>query len=226
MTKKQIKDYLYNISTIRSLDINQLSIDQIERSICDFGLFPAQGHKPYFDKDNIIDFYRDCIIDGPLSLWQKPNELSKTIHHILNNYTINSFLEIGTHRGGTFLILREFLKLKNPNLVSLTIDPYTNISQEVLQQFNINYSKITIDNITDHYDLIFIDGNHAYDYVKHDYEKSLLLKPKILMFHDIISDRCLDVIKLWQEIRKDNKHQKYFEFVDLQPAMGIGIIEV
>jgi hypothetical protein len=35
-----------------------------------------------------------------------------------------------------------------------------------------------------HYNLIFIDGNHNYDYVKNDWELALKFNPKVIVLHD------------------------------------------
>lgn len=219
-----IQDYQQIIAYIQSLDYNKLSTKHIEDIICSFGLNPDTRFPAYFDRYGIPNYYAQCFHSGELMLWQKPNELSRAIYHLISKYTIESFLEIGTYKAATFIVMREFLKLKNTNLISMSIDPYADINPEILNVFDINLKKITIDNVNNQFDLIFIDGNHAYNYVRNDYEKSLKLNPKLIMFHDIIGKPTPDVIRLWTEIK--HIHKNYYEFTDNQPVMGIGIIEI
>lgn len=224
MKHQTLQTYQEIVNHIKSLDYQNLSVQIIEDIICNFGLNPDPRYPNYFDRYGVPNYYTKCFCDGELMLWQKPNELSRTIYHLITKYTIDSFLEIGTYKAATFLVMREFLKIKNPNLISMTIDPYARIHPNVLSTFDIHLKRNTINDIHEKFDLIFIDGNHTYNYVRNDYEQSLRLNPKLIMFHDIIGDPCPDVKRLWEEVK--HTHKNYYEFTDLQPVMGIGIIEV
>lgn len=77
------------------------------------------------------------------------------------------------------------------------------------------------------YDLIFIDGNHSYPFVRKDYE-CYRNRTRLLCFHDINDHICTDVVRLWKEIKlecADVAH--FFEFIehpnDLH-LMGIGVV--
>ena len=123
----------------------------------------------------------------------------------------------------SFLIFREFLRLKNPDLDSLTVDPFCHVSEECLNFFDINYLQGDIYNVQKKYDLIFIDGDHSYYSVKRDFEVALQLNPKYILFHDIVDFLCVDVVKFWNEIKND---YKYEEFVDQGEGMGLGLLTI
>lgn len=212
---KTINDYEHVLNSIKNLDIKTLQKEHIINSICNFGLT--------YDSRDLYGEYQNCMNEPEeLGLWQRPEQLSSLIKHLLDHCDINSFLEVGTYKSSTFLILREFLSLKNKNLKATTIDPRKSVSDEILSHFEINYKQIGIDNIQEQYDLIFIDGDHSYNPVKHDYQKALELKPKYILFHDIVDRHCPDVIKFWNEIKHD---LNYKEFTDCDDLMGLGLVK-
>lgn len=85
-------------------------------------------------------------------------------------------------------------------------------------------------------DLLFIDGNHSYLGVKHDYEKYGALTQHIIVVHDINSllvetdSEPIDVMRFWKELQETNKtdtlisiqHWNEKQFYGRQ--MGIGVI--
>jgi hypothetical protein len=212
---KTINDYQIALGNIKKLDIDSISEIDIENAICGFGLT--------FDNRELYGVYQNCMNKPEeLGLWQKPDQLAPLIKYLLANCLINSFLEVGTYKASTFLVLREFLYLKNKNLRSLTIDPHKLISDEFVNNFSINYQMADISSIDKQYDLIFIDGDHAYNSVKKDYEKAMSLNPKYVLFHDIQDKYCPGVVRLWNEI-KENK-DNYVEFKTEDDIMGLGLL--
>jgi hypothetical protein len=212
-TKETYRDALHKI---KSYKIEEVSQKLIIDSICEFGLV--------FDNRDIYGDYKKYMnSNGELGLWQRPIQLSECILYLLKNCSkINSFLEIGTHKALTFLIFREFLFLQNPDLESLTIDPIKFVSDDFLKFFSINYQNTRASSIEKNYDLIFIDGDHAYNSVKKDFELALKLNPKYILFHDIVDKNCPGVVRFWSEIKKDFKN--YHEFTDSNDLMGLGLI--
>lgn len=208
MNISKYKQALQQISKIK------LNKESIISCICNFGL--------KYDSRAIYDEY-SIYMNNPyeIGLWQRPEQLSECILYLINNCQINSFLEIGTNTGGTFLILREFLLSKNSNLVSKTIDPSVRIDKIILDEFNINYEKIDISHIKESYDLVFIDGNHSYSYIKKDFEYCIKYFTKYILIHDIVDKNCPDVVRFWNEI----KHQyNTIEFIDCENIMGLGLV--
>lgn len=212
---KTINDYQIILDNIKKLDVDSLSEIDIENIICHFGLT--------FDNRSLYGAYHGCMNKPEeLGLWQKPDQLAPLIKYLLNHCSINSFLEVGTYKASTFLILREFLYLKNKNLQSLTIDPHKLISDGFVNNFNINYQMADINSIGKQYDLIFIDGDHSYHSVKTDYEKALSLNPKYILFHDIQDKYCPGVVALWNEIKSAGMNNVEFNTND--DIMGLGLI--
>lgn len=212
---KTINDYQRILDDIKKLDDNSVSEIDIVNIICHFGLT--------FDNRALYGAYHSCMNKREeLGLWQKPDQLAPLIKYLLSHCSINSFLEVGTYKASTFLILREFLLLKNKNLKSLTIDPHRLISDEFVNNFSINYKMVDINSIDEQYDLIFIDGDHSYHSVKADYEKATFLNPKYILFHDIQDKYCPGVVKLWDEIKKNKDN--CIEFKTPDNIMGLGLV--
>ncbi len=64
------------------------------------------------------------------------------------------------------------------------------------------------------FDLCFIDGDHSYEGVLNDYNL-FKDKCKIYVFHDIVNEVCPGVIKLWNELKKNNEDKfNFYEFVE------------
>jgi hypothetical protein len=70
-----------------------------------------------------------------------------------------------------------------------------------------------VTNYCDKYDLIFIDGDHRYEGVKHDFEtyRPLLSERGVILFHDVDPDHAFkggmggNVWKFWQELDEGTK---------------------
>lgn len=121
---KDIYYYKNLLTKISNIELNNLNKNIVTKYICDFGL--VNDGRPLYGEYT-------CYMNSPndeLSLWQRPNQLTDVIQYLLN-LNINSFLEVGTYKAATFLIFREFLKLKNKNLMSLTIDPNQFVNDEL-----------------------------------------------------------------------------------------------
>lgn len=85
------------------------------------------------------------------------------------------------------------------------------------------------------YDAILIDGNHLYEGVKQDFENYSPLAP-LVAFHDIVGTGQIENVNknpvevpiLWEEIKLGHYGflPEYFEFIDKNSKMGIGVIEL
>lgn len=215
---KEIKSYEDQLNKIKNYKIDSICENDILDIICGFGLA--------YDDRQLYGGYDGCMNSpGEIGLWQRPDQLSPLIKHLLGEeYKIDSFLEVGTYKASTFLILREFLLLKNKDMFSLTLDPNQVITNEFISHFNINYKKSNIHEVHEQYDLIFIDGDHAYHSVKSDYEKALSLSPKYILFHDIQDKYCPGVVEVWNEIK--NTGAKNVEFKTDDDIMGLGLVVI
>ena len=138
---KTAQHYAKILDRVKNFDIDSIAEKDIIDIICDFGL----SH----DDRNLYGAYEEHM-NSPhdLGLWQKPDQLAPLIKYLVGEKrTIKSFLEVGTYKASTFLILREFLLLKNNNLFSMTIDPSRQISEQFISFFNINYKQSNIHNM-------------------------------------------------------------------------------
>lgn len=173
---------------------------------------------------------------GGLQSKQYPSELGQYLKFIYDKRSeINSYLEIGVERGGTFFTVDSFLRTVNPNFTgSLAIDKSEQILRNGYKEYKDKYK--TVDfiykdskdvSLEQNYDLILIDGDHSYHGIKSDFEK-VKDKAKYIVFHDI---KCLipgiDVKKFWEEIK--TQYESY-ELINkdtrLTSGLGIGIIKV
>jgi cephalosporin hydroxylase len=193
-----------------------------------------------FNTENLIE--QPKIVKnngGGLLIWQYPNQFSKYLS-LLSKQKIQSYIEIGCRWGGTFVLTNEYLKIFNNVNKSVAIDiidsPVLNycITNNETQFIKINSQsqefKTYINN--NHFDLIFIDGDHSYNGVKHDYTISKN-SGNIFVFHDIVNDACPGVVEFWNEL-KNNEADTYnfFEFTEqyddvwndtYQKFLGIGV---
>lgn len=199
---------LINESTIDNLKNN----DYLEDLIIKLGFNREMlGEQPQIVRDNI----------GGLLIWQYPNQFSKYLC-LLNKYKINSYIEIGCRWGGTFVLTNEYLKRFNNVSKSVAIDiidsPVLNYcilnTETQFLKLNSQSNEFAHYMKTNHFDLIFIDGDHSYDGVKNDYEISKN-SGNIFVFHDIVNAVCQGVVQFWNEL-KTNETDKYdfFEFTE------------
>lgn len=79
-------------------------------------------------------------------------------------------------------------------------------------------------------DFVFIDGDHSYKSVTHDFS---LVKEfaKTIVFHDIVDPPSPGPLQLWKEIKEEMSY-KYdlCEFIETYPSwsqcMGIGVLRL
>ena len=114
--------------------------------------------------------------------------------------------------GGNGDFLRANLKFKN-----LTLICGDSTSERVQKKANM----------LGPYDLIFIDANHAYEFVKKDFENALkMISPNgIIAMHDIFAPSAPGVGKFWKEIEATEEYQLCsFYNGDVAMKTGIGVV--
>lgn len=171
-----------------------------------------------------------------LKLWQYPNQLSKFSLE-LNKLKVNSYMEIGCRFGGTFIFISEILRKNNNLLKNYACDliQKSNILKEYSEYVNFDYINISsreqeFKNICLMVkpEFVFIDGDHSYEGVKNDFLIfENMIETKYITFHDITNDVCPGVVKIWDEIKKDNRFETH-EFTEQYESvkgnfLGIGL---
>jgi len=222
---------LDRIKLIREAEINQLKDSNfLEQLVIKLGFNTEILHEqPDIVKQN----------GGGLLIWQYPNQFSKYLC-LLQRQNISSYIEIGCRWGGTFVLTNEYLKRFNTVNRSIAVDiidspvlRYCNLNPEtqfIKLNSQSNEFKYYITN--NHFDLVFIDGDHSYNGVKNDYEISKN-SGKIYVFHDIVNDVCQGVVQFWNELKVNEKDiYNFFEFTEQydevwnntkQKFLGIGV---
>jgi hypothetical protein len=155
--------------------------------------------------------------------WQYPNQFSKYLA-TLSRYQINTYLEIGVRHGGTFVATVEYLnrfhQLRKAVGVDICHSPslvrYTKINPraEFIQMDSQSLQFKEFIRINGRYDLVLIDGSHEENACRSDFE-NVRRKANIVVFHDIKSDICPGVGKVWNEVKAGHPDEyDFFEYVE------------
>lgn len=176
---------------------------------------------------------------GGLRIWQYPNQFSKYLC-FLQTQNVSSYIEIGCRWGGTFVLTNEYCKKFHPMHKSVAVDiidspvqEYCNLHPETeFKQMNSQTHEFQEYMREQFFDVVFIDGDHTYEAVKHDFEVCKN-SGRIFVFHDIINDACPGVIQIWNELKTHEKDTyDFIEFIEQyeevqkntgQSYLGIGV---
>jgi len=214
------------LDIIKNIDIKKITEEELENLLPSLGM---NGENVHEMPTHLSQHY-----NVGLKFWQYPNQFSKYLK-LLSAFKVNSYLEIGCRWGGTFVITNEFLKLKNKRVKAFACDIIE--MSDILTEYSkhsdfkylfINSTLLDKENVQEQIDLILIDGDHSYNGVKIDFERSLQYSPKYVVFHDIKSDACGGVVKFWDEIKNNYKHHEFIEQYESVNGsyLGIGLIEL
>lgn len=186
-----------------------------------------------------------------LHLLQLPCQLAPLLAWLADNARgIECYLEIGVRWGGMFILISEWLRRFSPELCRVVaLDPaemsplireyidFTNKidgNDRLEVRYEREYSTSTaakkmILNLKP--DFVFIDGDHRYEGVSHDYEL-VRGQAKMIMFHDIFASTWPGVGRLWREVLEQNssthasvEFTKQYQSGD-GGGMGLGVIKV
>lgn len=199
---------------------------------------------------------RGSIVRGAV---QKVSELGPFLQQI-RDLRPKVVVEIGTARGGTFWAMAQHAH-PNAHLISMDIpagspmdqrngvDVYTGRDRDKIKTFKQETQKLSLIDLDsqtpqalavliqalggEKIDLLFIDGDHRYEGVKHDFDTySQLMAPGGMVgFHDIVTheDKRVGVDRLWSEAIKDLRFDWAQEHVGgetwgYRPWGGIGVL--
>jgi len=200
---------------IKNLDLDNVCEDDLTKIICDLGLV-------YNKLDDYGEF--DDFMVSKDGIFQTPKQLSMCLMDLLKYDEINSYLEIGIYQGGTYLLISELLKKKNPNCVCNALD----ITDVYLTQNMRN----SIDGFIlgdsssikgKEYDLVFIDGDHSFKGLIKDWE-NIGKYANMIMFHDINNRLCPDVMNFWTFMKVGNSCKEFLYQSESKQIHGIGLL--
>lgn len=169
---------------------------------------------------------------------------------ILEQRELKNVCEIGTFKGGTLFIWCQ-LAAADARIVSIDLpgSPFGGVYKEQSLPFFQSFRKpgqhmicLRGDShdpemcrkLGEHLggkrlDFLFIDGDHTYDGVKHDFEAFLpyVKEGGIIAFHDIMPRPEypeIQVNKFWLEVKKQWPHQEFVESDTSRRTIGIGVL--
>lgn len=113
---------------------------------------------------------------------------------------------------------------------------YKNIShnRSIIEYQKIKFVKQTTDEFfayrkdyieQNKFDVVFVDADHSFEGAKKDYVNALkhISDGGLIIFHDINSDACQGIKKLWQQVKF--KHRFHWEYIH-STTCGIGVIQI
>lgn len=221
--------------------IQQESIEKLtDPAYLEFRLLPELGLN-----DRHMHQYPDHLhpyCGKGIDSWQYPNQFARYLHY-LSQKNIQSYVEIGCHKGGTFIITVEYLSRFHKMERCLAVDnwprpimtEYAKVRPEVVYLTDSSRS----DTFQQAYqaqpwDLVLIDGDHSYQGVCADFDLCQG-NAKLMAFHDIRNIMCPGTQQIWQDIKKTHKPHQLHEWVDQYDdvllrlrgsVMGIGLIDL
>jgi hypothetical protein len=167
---------------------------------------------------------------------QKPEEFQWWLELLLAE-RVSSLLTIGANDGGLeWHLAREFREHgRTIEITSIKPRPGAGVKatfDQAEQNFGQSIRLVTAAQyagdrslIADHYDAVFIDGDHSYKGCRADFSLALSLRPRLIALHDIVDSdwhayaQCC-VSKVWRELKQ--------EYATTQKAStqwgGIGVV--
>lgn len=167
--------------------------------------------------------------------YQMPCQLAEFLTFLYRNreeIRINSYLELGVHKGGTFYIVDSFFRVINPDFQgSVAVDRNESMfefrnyknrfgSVEFVRSYTLDWTPPKV------FDLVFVDDDHFYEHLVKEFP---IYKPyaRYMAFHDVVNQWCSGVVRFWNEIKNDYQHWEFTrQYIPENSMMGIGLIRV
>ena len=217
---------------IRSAPMEKLS----DPSYLEFKLLPELGLNDRHMDQYPSHLHQYCGVG--IDSWQYPNQFSKYLHY-LSKCNIKSYVEIGCHKGGTFIITVEYLRRFNKMERCIAVDnwsrdrmnDYSGMCDEV-EYWNTTSQSLEFVNLikSQTWDHVLIDGDHSYQGVHSDFD---LVKnhARTIAFHDIRNVLCPGTQQMWKDVKSTYANTKewcdQYDEVLLRmrgSIMGIGLV--
>lgn len=194
----------------------------------------------------------DHLIDDPFFVaGQKKSEIVPLLNSVAEKQP-KYICEIGSALGGTLFLLATAARpdativsidLQLPIARSKVYEHFSRGSQRLHQIRGNSHSPEVMNRLRSlldgqSLDLLFIDGDHSYEGVKHDFEmfSPLVRAGGLIAFHDIVPDYLTrygtdtgnyagGVPQFWATLKNDYRHWEFIEDPE-QDGFGIGLMEV
>lgn len=173
---------------------------------------------------------------GVIRLLQHPREFARFLV-LLGNLRCRSYIEIGTHSGGSLYIVDSYLRALDPAafVCSVGIDisdrnlvGWSAYSDRFPRTRFILADSRQLDLGTEQFDAGLIDGSHTGKAVANDFA-TLRNHCRVVGFHDIAAKKS-NVLRVWRQVKEQHPVCPTWEFISLPPrrklGMGIGVVEL
>jgi cephalosporin hydroxylase len=178
----------------------------------------------------------DALFYSPPEPSQHPFEFFSLLNFIEQRIPeLKVVVEVGVFKGGTFKFWSRMIKPEEGILVGIDsgergyidglIEHQKRYEHFIVADSTKNETFLNVRNLTKGMtvDIVFIDGNHEYQYVQSDYimYSSLVRTGGLIIFHDLVNPT---VQKVWGQAKDKRDYEGIVEFYGKERPCGIGVI--
>lgn len=150
----------------------------------------------------------------------------RALLHLLEARPAQHALEIGTWRGGSAKVWKDFFALEDLVTIDIIEDPLLARENGITYLVGDSQDPKVFSQVSlSKYNFLFIDGDHNYESVKADFELySPLVKPSgVIVLHDVchLAD-TVTVKPLWEELK--TSYKSWAELKTTPGSTGVGVL--